>query len=62
MGVSKVLKNVTVKVLAKETKWASLEVRTKHTFLKILISKYATGPVKLPGLLRNGPLLIKPFV
>ena len=33
-----------------------LEVRTQHTFLENLISKYDTGPVKLPGLSRNGPL------
>ena len=48
--------NGTVKLLAKEIKWASLEVRTQHTFLENLISKYDFGPVKLPGLSRNGPL------
>ena len=48
MGVSK-------KLLAKEIKWTSLEVRTQHTFLETLISKCDTGPVKLPGLSRNGP-------
>ena len=47
-----------VKVLAKETKWTSLEVRTHPTFLENLISKYDFGPVKLPGLSRNGPLVI----
>ena len=47
--------NGTVKLLAKETKWALLEVRTQHTFLENLISKYDFGPVKLPGLSRNGP-------
>ena len=44
-----------VKLLAKETKWTSLEVRTHATFLEILISKCDFGPVKLPGLQRNGP-------
>ena len=48
--------NGRVKLLATETKWASLEVRTQHTFLENLISKYDFGPVKLPGLSRNGPL------
>ena len=48
--------NGRVKLVAKETKWASLEVRTQHTFLENLISKYDTGPIKLPGLSRNGPL------
>ena len=41
--------------MAKETKWTSLEVRTQLAFLENLISKYDTGPVKLPGLSRNGP-------
>ena len=47
--------NCTVKLSAKETKWTSLEVRTHPTFLETLISKYDFGPVKLPGLSRNGP-------
>ena len=54
-GSFKSFENGTVKLLAKETKWASLEVRKQHTFLENLISKYDTGPVKLPGLSRNGP-------
>ena len=54
-GSFKSFENGTVKLLAKETKWASLEVRKQHTFLKNLISKYDTGPVTLPGLSRNGP-------
>ena len=55
-GSSKRFENGTVKLLAKETKWASLEVRTQHTFLENLISKYDTGgpflerPGKLTGL------------
>ena len=55
--------NYTVKLSAKETKWTSLEVRTHPTFLEILISKYGFGPVKFPGLSRNGPLFrsFKPF-
>ena len=54
-GSFKSFENGTVKLLAKETKWTSLEVRTQHTFLDNLISKYDTGPVNLPGLSRNGP-------
>ena len=54
-GSFKSFENGTVKLLAKETKWASLEVRTQHTFLENLISKYDTGPVNLPDLSRNGP-------
>ena len=46
--------NCTVKLSAKETKWTSLMVRTHPTFLETLISKYHFGPVKLPGLSRNG--------
>ena len=42
------------KVSAGETKLTSLEVRTRPTFLETLISKYDFGPVKLPGLSRNG--------
>ena len=33
-----------------------LGFRTQPTFLEILISKSVFGPVKLPGLSRNGPL------
>ena len=49
--------NCTVKLSAKETKWTSLEVKTHPTFLENLISKCDFGPVKLPGLSRNGPLV-----
>ena len=45
----------TVKLAAKETKWTSLEVTKHPTFLETLMSKYDFGPVKLPGLSRNGP-------
>ena len=48
--------NRTVKVSASETKLTTLEVGTHPTFLENLISKYDFGPVKLPGLSRNGPL------
>ena len=51
--------NCTVKLSAKETKWTSLEVKTHPTFLENLISKHDFGPVKLPGLSRNGPLVSK---
>ena len=59
-GSFKSFENGAVKLLAKETKWASLEVRTQDTFLENLISKYDTGPVNLPGLSRNGPQVAKP--
>lgn len=52
----KSFENYTVKLLAKETKWNSLEVRTHSTFLETLISKCDFGPVTLSGLWRNGPL------
>ena len=54
-GSFKSFENGTVKLLVKETKWASLEVRIQHTFLENLISKYDTGgpflerPGKLTG-------------
>ena len=47
-GSFKRFQNFTVKFSAKETKW---------TFLETLISKSDSGPVKLPGLSRNGPLV-----
>ena len=47
-----------LKLSAKETNWTSFEVRTHPTLLENLISKYAIGPVKLPGLSRNGPLVL----
>ena len=56
MGVSKRFKNCTVKLSAKETKWNLLEDRTHPSFLKTYIWKYDSGPIKLPGLSRNGPL------
>ena len=46
-------------LLAKETKWTSLEVITDPIFLESLISKYGFGPVKLPGRPRNGPQIVK---
>ena len=55
-GSFKRFENCTVKLSAKETKWTSKEVRTHPTFLENLILKLITGPVKLPGLSRNGPL------
>ena len=58
MGVSRGLK-ITLKLLAKETTWTSLEVRTHPIFLESLISKYDFGPVELQGLSRNGPLASK---
>ena len=55
MGISKGLNIIQQQLLAKETKWILLEVRTHPTFLESLISKSYLGPVKLPGLSRNGP-------
>ena len=46
-------------LVRKEAKWTSLEVRARLTFLETLISKYDVGPVKLPGLSRNGPPIRK---
>ena len=61
-GSFKRFENCTVKLSAKETKWTSSEVKTRPTFLETSILKSDSGPVKLPGLSRNGPLVIKPFV
>ena len=55
-GSFKSFESYTVKFSAKETKWTSFEVRTHPILLENLISKYDIGPVKLPGLSRNGPL------
>ena len=55
-GSFRSFENYTVELLANETKWTSLEDRTHPTFLETLIQKYDSGPVKLPGLSRNGPL------
>ena len=54
-GSFKRFENYTVKLLAKETKWTSLEVRAHPTFLETLISKYDIGPIKLLELSRNRP-------
>ena len=54
-GSFKSFENYTLKLLAKETKWTSLGVKKQPVFLESLISKYGFGPVKLPGLSRNGP-------
>ena len=45
--------------VTEETKWSLLEVRTHPTFLGTLTSKSDFGPVKLPGLSRNGLLVPK---
>ena len=50
--------NFTVKLSAKERNWTLFEVRTHPALLDTLISKYDIGPVKLPGLSRNGPLVV----
>ena len=48
----------TVKLLAKETKWTSLEVRKHPTFLETLISKSDFGPAKLPAFKKRAPVYI----
>ena len=55
MGVFERFENCTVTFSVKETEWTLIDVRTHPTFLESLISKYDFGPVKLPGLSRNGP-------
>ena len=56
-GSCKSFENYTIKILAKETKRTSLEVRTHPSLPETLTSKYDFGPVKLPELSRNGPLI-----
>ena len=61
----KSFENYPVKLLAKETKCTSLEVRAHSTFHDNLISNYDFGPVKLPGFFRETgpwPLFIHPIV
>ena len=58
-GSFKRFENCAVKLLAKETKWTLSEERTRPSFLETLISKSDFGPVKLPGLSRNGPQALK---
>ena len=45
-----------IKLSVNETKWNSLLARTRSLILYISISIFDFGPVKLPGLSRNGPL------
>lgn len=44
------------KLSAKETKWTGWEATNCFSIVPILILKYGFVPVKLLGLLRNGPL------
>ena len=44
------------KLSVNETKWSSLLGRARALILNISISIFDFGPVKLPGLSRNGPL------
>ena len=56
MGVLIVLKNGSVKLASKETKWTSLEIRSYPTFLETLILKYDFGSFKSrSGLATNRP-------
>ena len=45
----------TIKLSVNETKWSSLLARTRALILYISIWIFYFGPVKLPGLSRNGP-------
>ena len=56
-GSFKSFENGVVKLSLKVTKRTSVEVRTLPTFPETSILKYDFGPVKLPGLSRNGPLV-----
>ena len=47
-----------IKLSVNETKWSSLLARTHAFILYISISVFDFGPEKLPGLSRNGPLVI----
>ena len=44
-----------IKLSVNETKWSSLLARTRALILYISIWIFDFGPVKLPGLSRNGP-------
>ena len=44
-----------MKLSVNETKWSSLLARTRALILYISICIFDFGPVKLPGLSRNGP-------
>ena len=46
-----------IKLSVNETKWSSLLARTCTLILYISIWIFDFGPVKLPGLSRNGPLV-----
>ena len=48
-GSFKSFENYTVKLSAKETKWTSLEVRTRPTFIEILSSKYGLQARSVTG-------------
>ena len=50
------LENDTIKVSVNEAELTGLWARNCATIQQVLISKFAFGPEKLPGLSRNGPL------
>ena len=50
------LENDTIKVSVNEAEFTGLWARNCATTQQVLISKFAFGPEKLPGLSRNGPL------
>ena len=54
-GRFKSFENDRVKLLAKETKWVSLEVRKQHTFLENLISNMIPGPLSYRAFRETGP-------
>ena len=51
-----------IKLSVNETKWSSLLARTRALILYISIWIFDFGPIKLPGLSRNGPLDTTPYV
>ena len=55
MEVSKGFENYTRKRETKETKWTGQVARACFPFQQLLVLKYGSGAVKLPGLSRNGP-------
>ena len=51
-----------IKLSVNETKWSCLLARTRALILYISIWIFDFGPVKLPGLARNGPLNSNGFI
>ena len=47
-----------VSVRVNEAKWTGLLARNCAIIHQVLITKFAFGPEKLPGLSRNGPVVL----